>query len=71
MNVNNNNREYGVKTKDGIKTEDWEWIGNVCHRYSGDEYKNIIANIFKYGLMDGDLHLTNFNNQHLALTNTV
>ena len=40
------------------------------HKYN-DKYTNLIANIFNYGLMDGDLHLTNFDNQHLGLRNFV
>ena len=65
INVVNNKRE------DDVKAEDGEIIHNVRHRYFGDEYKNLIANIFKCGLMDGHLHVTNFDNRHLALTNTV
>ena len=33
--------------------------------------KNLIGKNFKYGLMDGDLHLTNFDNQQLGLTNII
>ena len=63
MNVNNDNRGNGVKTEDdvktedSVKTEDGEIIDNVHHRYIGDEYKNLIVNIFKFGLKDGNLYL--------------
>ena len=70
INVVKNKREYSVKAEDGVKTEDGEVTGNAYYRYFGDEYKNLTANIFKYGLMDENLHLTNFDNRHLALTNT-
>ena len=70
INVVNNKREDRIKAEDGVETEDGEIIGNVHHRYFGDQYKNLIANIVKYELMDGDLHLTNFDNQNLALINT-
>ena len=53
------------KTEDDVKAADSEIIDNVHHRYFGDEYKNLIANIFKCGLMDGHLHVTNFDNRHL------
>ena len=65
INVVNNKRE------DDVKAEDGEIIHNVRHRYFGDEYKNLIVNIFKCGFMDGHLHVTNFDYRHLALTNTV
>ena len=71
INVISNEREDGVKAEDGVRTEDGEVTGNVHHRYFGTEYKNLFVNIFQYGLTDGDLHLTNFDNWHLALTNTV
>ena len=43
-NVINNNRKNDVKTKDG------EIIENVRHNYIADEYKDLINNIFTYGL---------------------
>ena len=48
----------------------WWNIDEVHHKYN-DKYTNLIANIFNYGLMDGDLHLTNFDNQHLGVTDFV
>ena len=41
------------------------------HGSIGDEYKNITANIFKFRLKDGDLHVTDFDNQHLRLADIV
>ena len=52
INVINKNGE------DGVKTEDNEIVDDVHHKYIGYEYKNVIANGFKFGLMYGDLHLT-------------
>ena len=43
----------------------------MYHRYIGDEYKDLIANIFKFELKNEDLHLTDFDNQKLRLTNIV
>ena len=43
--------------EDGVKTEDNEIVDDVHHKYIGYEYKNVIANVFKFGLMYGDLHL--------------
>ena len=37
-------------------------IDSVEDFYIGDEYKNLIGKILRYGLVDGDLHLTNFDN---------
>ena len=37
--------------------EDNEIVDDVHHKYIGYEYKNVIANVFKFGLMYGDLHL--------------
>ena len=77
MNVINNNREDDfeaeddVNAEDGVKTEHGEMIYNVRHRYIGYEYKNVIANIFNYGLKDGDLHLRNVDNWQLGLTSIV
>ena len=31
--------------------------------YTGDEYKNLIGKTFKFRLMDGDMHIPNFDNQ--------
>ena len=51
INVINKNGE------DSVKTEDNEIVDDVHHKYIGYEYKNIIANVFMFGLMYGDLHL--------------
>ena len=64
MNINNNNR------KGDTKKEDIE-IDTVDHVYIGDEYNNLIDNIFKFRLRDGDLHLTKFDNQKFGLRNIV
>ena len=63
INVINNNTEDDVKAEDDVKTEYGETIENVHQRE--------IANIFKYGLMDRDFHLTNFDNRQLGQTNIV
>ena len=65
----NDTREDGVKTEeDGIKTEDGaKTKDGVEYFYIGDEYNNLIGKIFKFRLMDGDLHLTNFDNWKLGL----
>ena len=55
INVVNNKREDGVKAEDVAKTEDGEIIDNIHRRYFGGEYRNLIANIVKYELMDRDL----------------
>ena len=70
INVVKNKREDGVKAEDGVETEDGEIIDNVHYGYFDDECKNLIVNIVKYELMDGDLRLTNFDNQNLSLKNT-
>ena len=54
--------EVGAKTEDGVKTEDDEIINNVGYFFIGDEYKNLIGKIFKYGLVNGDVYLTNLDN---------
>ena len=51
INVINKNGE------DSVKTEDNEIVDDVHHKYIGYEYKNVIANVFMFGLMYGDLHL--------------
>ena len=51
INVINKNGE------DSVKTEDNEIVDDVHHKYIGYEYKNVIANVFKFGLMHGDIHL--------------
>ena len=43
--------------EDGVKTEDNEIVDDVHHKYIGYEYKNVIANVFKFGLMYEDFHL--------------
>ena len=59
-----NNRENGVKVKDEI-------IRDVGYFYIGDIHKNFIDRLFKYGLLDEDLHLSNFDNQDLGLANII
>ena len=55
VNVINNNREYDVEAEDNIKTEngvkakDGE-INDLSYRYMGDKYKDLINNVFNYGL---------------------
>ena len=71
VNVINNNREDNVQGEDSVRIEDGEIIDNVHHRYIGVEYKNLNGSIFKLGLLDGDLRLTNFDNQQHGLTNFV
>ena len=43
----------------------------MYYRYFGDEYEHLIANIFKYDLMNGDLHLTSLHNLYLRPTDVV
>ena len=64
MNVNNNSRE------DDIEKDDIE-IDNVDLGYIGDKYKDLIDNIFKFRSRNGGLHLTEFDNPKLGLTNIV
>ena len=47
--INDNNR------KDGVKKEDGEVMN---HSYIGNEYKDLIDNIFEFRLSNGDLCLT-------------
>lgn len=54
MKINNNG-------EDDIEKEDIE-VDNVDHPYIGDEYKDLIDDIFKVRLGDGDLCLTEFDN---------
>ena len=64
-NNNNNNNKYlyeskekdCVKEKDGVKAED-----DVGYIYTGDEYMDMISKCFKYGLINGDFYLSNFDN---------
>ena len=63
MKINNNG-------EDDIEKEDIE-VDNVDHPYIGDEYKDLIDDIFKVRLRDGDLCLTEFDNWKLGLTNIV
>ena len=60
-----------AKEIDGVKTEHGEIIDGVHHKYIGDKYKNLNLNTFKYGLMNGVLHLKNLENRHVDLTNIV
>ena len=64
-------QEDGVKTEDDVKTKHDEIINDEKYLYIGDEYKYLIAKIFKLGLMDGDLYLTNFDNRQLVLTKVI
>ena len=61
--INNNREDHEVKAEDD-KAED-----DVRYCYIGDEYKNLIDRLIKNELMFGELRLTNFDNQELALTN--
>lgn len=54
MKINNNG-------EDDIEKEDIE-VDNVDHPYIGDEYKDLIDDIFKVRLGDRDLCLTEFDN---------
>ena len=60
--IKNNNRKDNIKKWNG-ETDD------VDHRYIGDKYKDLIDNVFKSRLKDGDSRLTEFHNRKLALTN--
>ena len=77
MNVINNNIEDDAKAEDGAKTENGvkkkhdEIIDIMKYFYIGGEYKNVISKLFKFGLLDRDLYLTNFDNQQLGLTKAV
>ena len=57
--------------EDGVKTEDGEVVDDVHRKYICDEYKNVITNIFKFGLMNGNLHLRNVDNRQLEQTNVI
>ena len=52
LNVINKNREDDVEAEDDVKAEDGEIIDHVNYRYIGDKYKNLIDNIFSYGLKE-------------------
>ena len=62
MNIINSNR------KADIKKEDIE-IDEVDHAYIGDEYTDLIVDVFKFKLKDGDLCLIEFANLRLGLKN--
>ena len=62
MNIINNSR------KAVIKKEDIE-IDEVDHAYIGDEYTDLIVDVFKFKLKDGDLCLIEFANLRLGLKN--
>ena len=72
-NVINNHMEDDVKAQDGAKTENRvktkhdEIIDIMKYFYIGGEYKNVIAQFFKFGLLDRELYLTNFDNQQKLL----
>ena len=61
----------GAKTENRVKTKHDEIIDIMKYFYIGGEYKNVINKIFKFGLLDRDLYLTNFDNQQLGLTKAV
>ena len=46
-------------------------IDNLNHSYIGDEYKDLIDDIFKVRLRDGDMHLKVFDNKKRGLRNIV
>ena len=62
MNIINNSRQAV------IKKEDIE-IDEVDHAYIGDEYTDLIVDVFKFKLKDGDLCLIEFANLRLGLKN--
>ena len=62
----NNNREDDVKAKDGARVEDGE-IDNMSYKYIYHKYKDLINNIFKYGLKKKDLHLMGIDNRIMGL----
>ena len=45
-----------------MSKQNGEITDDMRHKYIGNEYKNLSKNIFKFGLMDEHLHLTNFDN---------
>ena len=55
MNVNDNNREDSVMVEDSEKED-------VNYRYMDNKCKDLINNIFMYGLKEKDLHLTGIDN---------
>ena len=52
-----------------MRKQNGEIMDDVDHRFIDHENKNSIVNNFKFGLMDEDLHITNFDNSQLNLTN--
>ena len=62
----NDNREDDVKAEEYVKAEN-----GAENAYIGDEYKDTIGRIFKYGLTDGGLHLSYFDNRQFDLTDMV
>ena len=52
-----------------MRKQNGEIMDDVDHRYIDHENKNSIVKNFKFGLMDEDLHITNFDNSQLNLTN--
>ena len=49
MNINTNKRKADVKAEDDVQVEDSE-IGNMNYRYIDNKYKDVIKNLFMYGL---------------------
>ena len=70
INVINNNRQNGVKVEDGAKIKYIKIIDNMGYFYIADEYQNLINKI-KFGIVYGDLYLTNFDNQKIGLSKVV
>ena len=70
-NVINNHMEDDVKAQDGAKTENRVKTKHdeifMKYFYIGGEYKNVITQLFKFGLLDRELYLTNFDNQQKLL----
>ena len=70
INVINNSRQNGVKVEDGATIKYIKIIDNMGYFYIVDEYKNLINKI-KFGIVYGDLYLTNFDNQKIGLSKLV
>ena len=55
------------KQKIVLKKKHDEIIDIMKYFYIGGEYKNVITQFFKFGLLDRELYLTNFDNQQKLL----
>ena len=62
------NANYNNNIKDYLKTQD-DKVENVDHSCNSDKCKDLIDNIFNSRVRDRDLHLTEFDNRKLTLTN--